>query len=200
MEQTIGQLTIRWNLLRIIAAGQAVATFLLILAGIPTRWWPVTGPIFVIGCIATILTAAQCKVAWAWLTEVLQGALFATGLFSMISGINDEAYVPLLLLAFLMAIASEHVLSVILKYSPQFSLRGNHTVVEFNAHALRASLGHVYGRLARDGVVFGVAFLLSIAVASLGAVGMTIPVLSDPSLYLILVSISLAFLFVFEEQ
>jgi hypothetical protein len=200
MDQTIRQPTLGWNLLRLVSAAQAVTTYLLILAATPTRWWIVTGPIFVVGCIAAILAIVQCRVIWAWLTMLLQAALFGVGLFSTVFRISDETYVPLLLLAFLMAIASEHVLSVTLNYSAQFSRRGTRTVTEFNAQALRTSLGNLYGMLAWDAVIFGGVFLISLIVASLGAVGATITMLSDPSLYVALMSITLAFLFVLKEE
>jgi len=200
MEQNLGQLKIRWNLLRITSAGEAVATFLVILLAIPTRWWMVTSPIFVLGLIATTLTLVQYKIAWAWLTMLVQATLFAVGLLSTISGINGDAYVPLLLLAFLMGIASDHILNMALNYSGQFSQLGNRAVAEFNVSALKASLGDLYRRIAWDGVVFGSAFLLSITVATLGAVGATVAVLSDPSLYVILLSISLAALIMLKEE
>ena len=200
MEQNLGQLRIRWNLLRITSAGEAVATLLVILLAIPTRWWMVTSPIFILGVVAITLTLVQYKIAWAWLTMLVQAALFTVGLSSTISGINGEAYVPLLLLAFLMGIASDHILNMALNYSGQFSQLGNRAVAEFNVSALKTSLGDLYRRIAWDGVVFGSAFLLSITVAPLGAVGATVAVLSDPSVYVILLSISLAALVMLKEE
>ena len=200
MEQNLGQLWIHWNLLRLTSAGEAVATFLVILLAIPAGWWIVTVPIFLLGIIATTLTLVQYKIAWAWLTVLAQGALFTVGLFSAIFEINGEAYVPLLLLGFLMSIASDHILSLTLNYSGQFSRRGRSAVAEFKVPALRASLGDLCRRIAWDGIVFGGAFLLSIAIAALGAVGATVTLLSDPSLYVILLTISLAALIMLKGE
>jgi hypothetical protein len=200
MEKSLGQLRFRWNLLRLISAGQAVATFLLILVAIPLSWWMVTGPVFILGCIATILTVLQWKLAWAWLTLLVQSFLFVIGLLSAVFGFASGAYVPILLLALCMVMASEHALTMTLKYSGQFSGRGNRSVIEFNAQALRASLDHVYRRLAWDGVVFGTGFLLSVAIATIGVVGPTAGFLSDPSVYALVASISLALLIMFKED
>jgi len=198
MEQA--RLGIRWNLLRVFSATIAVATFLLIFVAIPTRWLIVTSPLFILGLIATTLTVIQSKIAWSRLTTAVQGLLLAVALLSTTFGINDEAYAPLLLLAFTMTIASDHFLSTTLNYSGQFSQPGSSTVSEFNAPAISASLGDLYRRFARDGLVFGVAFLLSIGVAAMGGMGAAVTVLSDPSLYVILLTISLAFLLVLKEE
>ena len=200
MDQGLGRIRISWDILRVISVGQAVATFLLILIAIPTGYWAAISPIFLVGCVAAILTVALRKIVWVWLTLLLQGTLFAVGLSSAIFGANGEAYAPLLLLAFLMAIGSEHILNMTLTYSAQFSGRANRAVAEFNAHALGLSLGHLYGRFAWDGVVFGGAFILSLVVAAMGAVGASVAILSDPSLYVILLSLSLAFLFLLKEE
>ena len=200
MEKSLGQLWLRWNLLRAISAAQAAATFLLILTAIPSRWWVVTGPIFILGGVATILTVLQCKVAWAWLTLLVQSFLFVVGLLSAVFAIASGAYVPILLLALCMVMASEHVLSMTLNYSGQFSGHGNRSVSEFNAPALRASLDHLYRRLAWEGVVFGTGFLFSVAIATMGVVSPTATFLSDPSVYAIVASISLALLVAFKEE
>ena len=199
MDQGLAQLRISWNILRAISVGQAVATFLLILVTIPPGWWTVTSPVFLVGCVAAILTVTQHKIAWARITMLLEGTLFAVGLFSTFFEVNGEVYVPLLLLAFVMAVGSEHILSMTLIYGAQFSGRGNRAVAEFNVHALRISLGHLYRRFAWDGVVFGGAFILSLAVAAMSAVGGGVRLLSDPSLYVILLSLSFALLFLFKE-
>jgi hypothetical protein len=200
MGQGLGQLRISWNILRALSIGQAIATFSLILPAIPTGFWAVISPIFLVGCVAAILTVALLKVALARLTMLLQGTLFAAGLLSAVFGVNGEAYAPLLLLAFLMVIGSEHILSMTLAYSAQFSGRANRAVAEFNAPVLRLSLGLLYARFAWDGIVFGGAFILSLAVAAISAVSATVTILSDPSLYVILLSLSLAFLFLSKDE
>jgi hypothetical protein len=200
MEKTLGQLRLRWNLLRIISAGQVVATSLLILMAIPNGWRMVTVPVFILGSLATILTVLQWKMAWAWLTLLVQVFLFAVGLLSTVFGITSGTMVPVLLLALSMVIASEHVLSTTLKYSGQFSGRGNRSVTEFNAQALKASLDHLYRRLAWDGVVFATGFLISLTVATMGVAGPTVSFLSDPSVYALVASISLGLLVVFKDE
>jgi len=200
MEKILSQLRLRWNLLRIISVGQVVATFLLILVAIPNIWWLVTVPVFALGSVAAVLAVLQWRVAWSWLTLFCEVFLFVVGLLSAVFGIVSTAYVPLLLLALSMIIASEHILSMTLKYGGQFRWHGNRSVMEFNAQVLTASLGHLYRRFAWDSAVFGTVFLASLAIAAVSVVGPTVSFLSDPSVYALVASISLAFLIVFKEE
>ena len=200
MEKSLGQLRFRWNLLRVMLAAQAMATFLLILVTIPSSWWIVTGPVFILGCVATILTVLQWKVAWEWLTLLVEAFLFVVGLLSAVFGVAGGAYVPILLLALWMVIGSEHVLNMGLNYSGQFSARGNRSVTQFNIQALRATLDHLYRRMAWECVVFGAGFLLSVAIATIAIVGPTAEFLSDPSVYALVASIALALLVLFKEE
>ena len=137
---------------------------------------------------------------WVWLALLAQAFLFALALFAAVFGAISGAYVPALLLAFTMILASEHVLGRGLTYSSQFSRRGNTMIWEFNADALNATLSRLYKQLARDGLILGVGFALSIIVASLGALGPVVSVLSDPSLYMVIASISLAALVALKEE
>jgi hypothetical protein len=200
MEKSLGQLQLRWNLLRIILAGQVIATSLLILMAIPNGWWIGAVPVFILGSVAALLTVLQWKIAWAWLTLLVQGCLFVVALVSAVFGIASGAYVPVLLLALSMVIASEHVLNTTLKYSGQFSGRENRSVMGFNEQALRASLDRLYSRLAWDDVVFGTAFLISLVIATIGLGGSTSTILSDPSVYALVALMSLAFLILLKEE
>jgi hypothetical protein len=200
MEVSPSQPFLLWNLLRVISAGLAAATSLLVLVIMPSVWWIITVPVFFVVVISSSLAVAQWKIMWIWLTLVAQIFLFASALFSAVFGIIGEEFVPVLLLAFTMILASEHILTSSLKYSAQFSRSGNRTAAGFNAKALRGSLRHLYRRLARDGVVFGSGFLLSATVATIGALGPTLSILSDLSFYVIIASLSLALLIVLKED
>jgi hypothetical protein len=200
VEQSLIRLRLLWDLLRVILVGLVAATSLLILSALPTAWWIATFPIFILDVIAAILAVTQWRMVWVWLALLAQAFLFALALFAAVFGAISGAYVPALLLAFTMILASEHVLGRGLTYSSQFSRRGNTMIWEFNADALNATLSRLYKQLARDGLILGVGFALSIIVASLGALGPVVSVLSDPSLYMVIASISLAALVALKEE
>ena len=126
--------------------------------------------------------------------------LFALGLFGVIFGFTSEGYVPVLLLAFTLILAGEHAMTTALSYSAQFSNRGELAIREFNSTALRISLNHLYERLARDGLVLGGGFVLSVVAAGLGAFSSASSILSDPSLYIVIASTSLAALLTLKED
>jgi hypothetical protein len=200
MEHSLRQLWLRWHLLRVICAGEIVATSVLIMMAIPGTWWTATLPIFLLGALATILTLVRWKIVWEWITMLTQAGLFVVALLSTVAGIVSVAYVPVLLLALSMLLAGERILSTIINYSRQFSKRGNPSALEFNEPALRSSLDHLYQRLGWDGAIFGSGFLLAIAVATLGVTTPPTSYLSDPSLFAIVAALSLAMLIALKEE
>jgi hypothetical protein len=200
MGETIAQLRLQWNLLQIITWVLPVATSLLILETIPSGWWMVSVPILILGAICASLAIIQWKPVWTWLVLIAQGFLFAIGLIATVTGPPNHAGIPLLILAYPMILATEHLLSTAMSYSAQFSTTGDSSVKQFNAPALTVSLCHLYRNLGRDGIVFGVSFLLSLAIGALSAIGATTTVLSDPSLYAIVATISLALIVVLREE
>jgi len=200
MEQAITQLNLRWNLLRTLILLQVTATTLLILATIPEDWLALTVPVVALGFTTATLTALQLKQSWAWLTLLAQAFLFCTALMPAILGITGESYMPILLLAFTMMIASEHGVSLILKYAAQFSRRQERSTIGFNLTVLQDSLRHLYRKLTVDALVFGIGFILSLSIATLGT---TLPMagfLSDPSLYAVVASLSIALLIVLKGE
>ena len=200
MEQNIGRLNNRWVLLRTLGVSQAIATTLLILATIPQSWWGIVAPAIACGMMATILTVLQLRKVWASLTLLAEGFLFATAMAAAILGITGESYVPLLLLAFTMVIATEHALDLILKLARQFSKPQNQSIIAFNFNALETSLDNLFRKLTWDGFVFGIGFLLSVSIASLGAAGQIAGVLSDPSLYAVVAALSVAMLILLKGE
>jgi hypothetical protein len=129
-----------------------------------------------------------------------QGFLFAFALAQTILGITPVANAPILLLAFTMLVAAEHALNLTLKYAGQFSKSQDGSVSEFNMHALDASLNRLYHKLGWDGVVFGAGFLLSVGVATFATSGTVVGFLADPSLYAIIVSLSVGMLIVLKTE
>jgi len=200
MEESLVRLRRLWNLLRIILIGLVAGASLLALLAFPSGWLVAAVPFALLGVVAATLAVTQWEMPWVWLVLIILASLFSLGLFSAVFGLNSEGSVPLLLLMFAMILASEHVLSSTLSYSPQFSDRRDAAIWISNADTLTASLKHLYSRLARDGLILGAGFVLSVAAASIGILGPTVPILSDPSLYMVIASISLAALVILKEE
>jgi len=200
MEESLVRLRRLWNILRFISIGLIAAVSVLALLAFPSRWLVAAIPFALLGVVAAILAVTQWERPWVWLALIILAGLFSLGLFAAVFGLNSEGSVPLLLLVFAMILASEHVLSSTLSYSSQFSDRRDAAIRIFNADTLTASLKHLYRRLARDGLILGAGFVLSVAAASVGILGPTVPILSDPSLYMVIASISLAALVILKEE
>ncbi len=201
MEGSLANLRLRWNVLRGFASAIAIATFILILSTVPATIWVLWFLALVVGFVTSVFALVKCDVVWNTLTLLEQGVLFAIALLSGFSKGGPGENIPILLLAFVMILANEHVLSLISQYSIQFSTGDSALGMDFNAPILRRSLDRLYRRLAWDGTVFGMGFVLSLAVASGGGILSPIaPVLSDVSLYVLVTSIALAILIVSKEE
>jgi hypothetical protein len=201
MERGLGNLRTRWNLLRVVAAAIAIATFAVTLATIPLAIWILWVLVLLIGAAVSTVALVKCDVTWSRITLLAQSILFAITLLSAIStgGLAEE--VPILLLAFVMILGTEQALSLIPNYGAQFSLSKSAPVTSFNMPTLQLSLDRLYRRLTWDGIIFGAAYLLSLTVASMGSLLSSVaPTLSDISVYVIVASISLAILIVLREE
>ena len=201
MESSLGNLRLRWNLLRAIAAAIAIATFTLTLTTIPVAIWILWVLGLVIGIAVSTIALVKCDVTWCRITLLAQSAVFAIALLLAISRGGPAEKVPILLLAFVMILGTEQLLSLISNYGAQFSLSNSASIMSFNIPTLQRSLDHLYRRLTWDGVVLGAAYLLSVAIASIGSfLSPVAPALSDISVYVLVTSISLAILIVFREE
>jgi len=199
MEQDLARLDLLWTLLRAILEVLVTATFLLILLAIPMSWWMTLIPISALGVVSAFLGMKDRKIIWIWATLLAQAFLFASAISATIFGYTDEGSVPVLLLAFTMILLGEQAMTTALSYGAQFSNQGELSIREFNVKALTGSLNNLYRRLAGDGLILGSGFVLSVAAASLGAVSPNY-YLSDPSLYIVIASISLAALLTLKEE
>jgi len=200
VDPSLRRIAYRWNLLRVLLTGLVAATGLSILSVIPNGWLLLVVPIFTVGVVVTIFAVTQWDMVWIWVALFVQAFLFALGLSAVVFGFVGEVYVPILLLAFTMILVSEHALTTTSSYGAQFSNQRLLAVREFNAETLRVSLNHLYRRLARDTLILGAGFVMAVAVASLGTVGPGASILSDPSLYMVIASISLAALLMLKEE
>jgi hypothetical protein len=157
-------------------------------------------PIFALGVAGAVLTVKDWKTVWIWMSLLAQAFLFTLGLFAVVFGLVGEGDVAILLLGFTMILTNEHAISTTMGYSAQFSNQDGLAVREFNAQALRVSLKRLYRNLARDGMILGGGFVLSVAVGSLGSLGLSASILSDPSLYMVIAAVSLAALLTSKDE
>ena len=182
-----------------IAAVIAIATFALILTTIPIAIWTLWVSALLIGIAVTSLALVKYDLIWNKITLLAQSILFAIALLTAISTGGAAEGIPILLLAFVMILGTEQVLSLISNYGAQFSLSNSAPI--FNVPTLQRSLDHLYRRLAWDGAIFSAGYLFSVAVVSMGNfLGPVAPALSDISVYVLVTSISLAILIVLKEE
>jgi hypothetical protein len=201
MESGLGKLRLRWNVLRLIAAAIAIATFTLILVSIPAAISILWILALLIGIAVSTVALAKCNVIWSRITLLAQVILFALALLSAISTGGPADEVPILLLAFVMILGTEQGLSLLSNYGAQFSLTNSAYVTDFNIPTLQRSLDRLYRRLAWNGVIFGAAYLLALTVASIGSLLSPVaPPLSDISVYVLVTAISLAILIVLRDE
>jgi hypothetical protein len=108
---------------------------------------------------------------------------------------------PTLILGFVMILFSDHMVNVISDYGRQFSTMGEKMLPAFNAPILTKSLKSLYRKLARNGAIFAGCYLITI-LALLSGIDLShlTPILSDVSLYILVISISLAFLVTIKED
>jgi hypothetical protein len=195
MDNSLASLQVRWSIVRILCLVLAFATSLSTLWATPIPWWPATASTVVFALTTAFMSVTYWRRVWIRLTLLSQAVLFIVGLFSSVFvSTAAESLAPVLLLAFCLILGEEHALTSALRYSAQFSQREKDHVSEFNAQALNASLNDLYRKLTSGGIVFVAGFLLSASVATLGEIGGSVWLLSDPALYVIVASISLAFL------
>ncbi len=201
MENSLTALRLRWKLLRGVASAIVIATFTLILSTIPATFWILWLLALLIGVFTSVVALVKCDLIWNRLTLLGQGILLTIALLSAFSARVPGENVPILLLAFVMVLATEHLLSLISQYSAQFSSSNSATGMDFNVTVLQQSLDRLYRRLAWDGAIFGAGYMLALAVATVGNIlGSIAPVLSDVSVYVLVTSIALAILIVSKDE
>jgi hypothetical protein len=108
---------------------------------------------------------------------------------------------PILILAFVMILFSDHMVNMVSDYGRQFSTISGKTFLDFNTPILEHSLRYLSRRLILNGAVFAGCYLVTI-VALLGELDFSrlAPILSDASLYILVISISLALLVTMKED
>ena len=200
MEQNLKSIRIGWGLVRSIAGLVTFFTFLILAAIIPTQLGVLRIPALIVGIIVSALVSVKCSMMWARISLISQVSLFSVPMLSSLF-LRAPGVLPALILAFVMILFSDHIVGLVSKYGRQFSTMDEKVILDFNWPILGRSLNYLYRRLAVNGAVFAVCYLVTIGALLSGLdLAAFAPVLSDVSLYILVISISLALLVTMKED
>ena len=200
MEQSLKNIRLGWWLVRGITSLGTFFTFLILATLIPTQLEILRIPAIIMGMILSALVIIKCNVLWARIALISQLALFSVPLLSSLF-LQVPGVLPALILAFVMILLSDHTANLVSKYQRQFSTMDEKVILDFNWPILGRSFKFLYRRLALNGAVFAVCYLVTIGalLSGLDFSGFA-PILSDVSLYILVISISLALLVTMKED
>jgi hypothetical protein len=197
----VKSIRVSWGLLRSVAGLVTFFTFLIIVAMFPTELDVFRFPALVAGVVVSALVAFECSVIWGRISLILEISLFSLPMISALFASEISEILPALILGFVMILFSDHMVNLIADYGRQFSTMGEKMLLDFNAPILTKSLKSLYRKLARNGAIFAGCYLITI-LALLSGIDLShlTPILSDVSLYILVISISLAFLVTIKED
>ncbi len=167
---------------------------------------PALLPAGVIGSVVgiSLTTAAILKGRSAWVEFSLLDAwlLFFILLISQAAAGTIGEYLPIILLQFVMVLFAVELLTAGSWYrghsSTEPSKAADSTMSE---EFLRRSVQQAFRHVSRAGLLFASCYLVSLGILYLSAIAMpTMPLLADISLYIVIVSVSLALLILLREE
>ncbi|HUK51159.1 MAG TPA: hypothetical protein VLV18_08985 [Terriglobales bacterium] len=191
---------LRWNLLQGIVAIVVFLSFAFIGIAIPPQFSMARIAAVFAGLVFSMLASFRSSILWCRIALLTEVFFFATSLVAATFSSTIAAVVPLLLLAFMMILFTDRILNQVACYRLQFSVL-NDRLFEFNAPVIERSLEDLYRRVARNGVIFAGCCLLTILILLAGFdLSRVAPILSDASVYILVVSMSLALLVSTKEE
>jgi hypothetical protein len=200
MEQNLGNLQLRWNILRMISGAVAMVAFVLSVMAMPTGLGALRIAGLILGVALSGFTSLHCDWTWRRVTLVSEGTFFTLALLASVSANGPPENVPLLLLAFVTILFSEQTLHLTSRYTAQFST-GQQKLLDFNVPTLGKSLNQLCRRLALNGATYGTSYCVALSLLLIGAIlSPAAPILSDISVYLLVTSIALALLITLKEE
>jgi len=199
MEKSIGTLTTRWNLVRSALFVFVVIAFFDLAATFPSDLIPIA----VFGSSLGILFGGWSLLRGDWFwgrAALLVGGimLIASLLIHIVSNAILQALLELLL-AYVMLIFSAESLNLINQHYDMYSK--NFQGPQASYAMLQKSMEHMTHKIMRLGLIIGGCYIIALAVISVGDAFVTaLPPLSDISLYIVAVSVSLALLLILRED
>jgi len=200
MENTVASCVARWNIFRILSFAILLLTFGLVTISFPP--WPLwmTGSVAIVGILSGLAAVLKWDRIWARGTSLIIGLMFFICLFWRILSATVEENLAMLLLLFVLVLFSIEDLNLLSRHQKQYS---KETVAEFASSitVLQKSIEQVRKQIGRLGLIFASCYIITIGIVYIGALlASFVPILSDYSLYVVVVSTSLALLMIIREE
>jgi hypothetical protein len=181
-------------------AALLLLTFTSLVASFP-QW--LTLPAVLVSVLGLMLggwSVVRANRTLAWCTVVLEALLFVLSLTVQLAFESFRQTLPALLLSYVMILFSVEALDLIGKHSSAHSIQMYALEAPRGITMMWKSAEHVFGMLMRLPILFGGGFILALVTMILGSYFASVSsVLSDISVYVVAVSISLALLLVLRE-
>lgn len=197
MNSMVGQ----WHLIRAFSLIWIAMTFVTLAMTIGSNLLGLTLLLSACGVSLAVLAILAGNRLSATCSLLVGGITFASSLILNALSSNFSRVFPVLLLGYVMLLFGVELLTITCRYRDIYARLSSDS--EFNPHVLlfRKSLRYLYDKIARLGVIFGTSYVVTIGALFLGAkITSFVAGLSDISLYLVVVSISLALLILIKEE
>ncbi len=201
MDNTLNRVRTGWAIFRSCSMICGLLGFYLIVNVSPPLMELYILPGVAIGVGLVLISVFAKSEIWAKMALLTQAVLFSFAILAYANSRSAPNNLPMLLLTFITILFNAEMLTRIPTYQKQFSMRIEDLVNSANSISLKKSLDQLYVKQGRLAIILGTSFLLTIVVLLLGTtLGSAAPILSDPSLYMVVVSISLMFLLALREK
>jgi hypothetical protein len=190
------------RILQIFSIGWQVLAFAFITLFLPQSLLPVGIIGFLTGVSLSTASVLRGRSDWAKFSILEMWFVFYALLISQALTNTIGQYLPITLLQSVMILFAFEVLTISCEFQEQLSngasLAGNSTGSEGLPHR---SARYAFKAVSRLGLLFASCYVISLAILFLGAsAALTTPLITDISLYIIVVSVSLALLLVLRED
>lgn len=190
------------RILQIFSIGWQTLAFAFITLFLPQSLLPVGIIGFLAGVSLSTASVLKGRSAWAKFSILEMWLVFYALLISQALTNTIGQYLPITLLQSVMILFAFEVLTISCEFREQLSngasLAGNSTGTESLPHR---SSRYAFKAVSRLGLLFASCYVISLAILFLGAsAALTTPLITDISLYIIVVSVSLALLLVLRED
>ena len=199
MEKSIENINWHWNIIRSALFALIVFTFLGLAATFPTNLIVIAA--FGSGWGILFGAWALLKGDWLWSKAAILvgGVMLSVAVLIQIASKTILQALPGLLLAYVLILFSAEALALTRQHHPMYSKDKKGS--QASSVMLQKSVEHMTRKIIRLGSIFGGCYVITLAVLFLGDVFVTaLPVLSDISLYIVAVSVSLALLLILRED
>jgi hypothetical protein len=201
MENRIDSYLARWNILRMFSLVWLLLTFALVTLSFPPWFQLIATFGSVIGLLLGLMAVLKGDWVWARNAVFVAGLMFFGAVFGKILLKTVAQDLPALLLEFLMVMYTVELLALLSKQRGLYSRDVAALDIESSVPILRKSMEMMFEHLSRLGLIFGSCYLATIGILYIGSILASFaPALSDISLYIVVVSTSLALLLSLREE